>query len=90
MKVSAPSTLDQSSHLDSTLGKGMDVAIITGLFLGLGYLLDRWLGTRPWMMIVMVVLALVGEFVRMRYIYEAKMQALEAERREASRAKAAR
>jgi ATP synthase protein I len=40
-------------------------AVVSGL--GLGWLLDRWLGTRPWLMVVGIVLgAAVGfyEFVR--------------------------
>lgn len=91
MKLPAPrqtnGRIDQSSHMNSALGRGMDVAIMTLLFLGVGYLLDRWLGTKPVFMIVLVLLALIGEFVRMRYVYEAQMQALEAER--ATQAKAA-
>ncbi len=91
MKLPAPrqldGSIDRSSHLDSALGRGMDVAIMTLLFLGVGYLLDRWLGTKPVFMIVLVLLALIGEFVRMRYVYEAQMQALEAERAAAAHAK---
>lgn len=72
--------------MDSTLGRGMDVALISALFLGLGYLLDRWLDTKPLFMIILVVLALVGEFIRIRMSYEAKMRALEAQRAATSNA----
>ncbi len=82
-----PRPLDDSSHLDSTLGRGMDVAIITALFLGAGYLLDRWVGTKPLFMIVFVLLAVIGEFVRLRYVYDAKMQELESRRAGAAQAR---
>ena len=62
------------------LGIGIDVALVTLVFLGLGYLLDRWLDTKPVFMIALVVLGLVGEFVRFGYAYNSKMKALEAER----------
>ena len=62
------------------LGIGIDVALVTLVFLGLGYLLDRWLDTKPVFMIVLVVVALVGEFMRFWYAYTARMKGLEAER----------
>ncbi len=65
---------------DDKLGIGIDVALVTLVFLGLGYLLDRWLDTKPVFMIVLVVLGLVGEFVRFWYAYNSKMKGLEAER----------
>jgi len=43
-----------------------------------GWFLDRWLGTRPILTIVLVVLCLVGMFARMWYAYEAQMQAHDA------------
>jgi F0F1-type ATP synthase assembly protein I len=67
---------------DDTLGRGMDVALVTLLFLGLGYLVDRWLGTQPVFMIVFSVVVLVCQFIRMRASYEIRMKELEAERRE--------
>ncbi|MEQ1872876.1 MAG: AtpZ/AtpI family protein [Ilumatobacteraceae bacterium] len=62
------------------LGIGIDVALVTLVFMGLGYLLDRWLDTKPVFMIVLVCLALIGEFVRFWYDYDARMKVLEAER----------
>ena len=38
------------------VGKGIDVALVTLAFLGIGYALDRWLGTKPLFMIGFVVL----------------------------------
>ena len=65
---------------DDKIGKGIDVALVTLSFLGIGYALDRWLDTKPLFMIVLVVLALIGEFVRFWYDYDARMKVLEAQR----------
>jgi ATP synthase protein I len=35
-------------------------AVVSGL--GLGWLLDRWLGTRPWLMVVGIVLGAAAGF----------------------------
>ena len=69
---------------DDKLGKGIDVALVTLTFLGLGYVLDRWLDTKPLFMIALVCLALVGEFVRFWYDYDSRMRVLEAQRAAAS------
>ncbi len=58
----------------------MDLALVTLVFLGIGYVLDRWLDTKPVFMIVLVVLALIGEFLRFWYDYDARMKVLEAQR----------
>jgi hypothetical protein len=65
---------------DDNLGRGMEMAITVLAFLGLGYLIDRWLGLFPVFTIALVVFAAVGMFVRMKYTYDATMQRLEAER----------
>ena len=65
---------------DDNIGRGMDFALCTLLFLGVGWLLDRWFGTQPIFMVGLVVLALVGQFVRIWVDYERKMMKLEAER----------
>jgi len=63
------------------LGRGMDFALVTLVFLGIGWALDRWLGTQPLFMIGLVVFAMVGQFVRMWFDYDAAMTKLEDERR---------
>ena len=65
---------------DDKIGKGIDVALVALTFLGLGYVLDRWLGTKPLFMVALVVLALIGEFLRFWYDYDARMKVLEAQR----------
>lgn len=74
---------------DDNVGKGMDLALVTLLFLGIGYALDRAFDTKPLWMIVLTLLAVVGKGAGMYYAYQAKMQGLEAER-EASRYEAPR
>jgi F0F1-type ATP synthase assembly protein I len=68
------------------VGKGVDVALVTLAFLGIGYGLDRWLGTKPLFMIGFVVLGLIGEFLRFWYDYDARMKVLEAQRAASVRA----
>lgn len=73
---------------DDNIGRGMDLALVTLVFLGIGYVLDRWLGTRPLFMITLFLLAAVGQFVKLWFGYEAKMKLLEAERAEMSQVRA--
>jgi ATP synthase protein I len=63
-----------------TLGHGMEMALTVLVFLGLGFALDRWLGTKPAFMIALVVFAMVGQFVKIWLSYERTMKALDAER----------
>ncbi len=70
----------QPVKTDDNIGRGMDLALVTLVFLGIGYGLDRWFNTRPVFMICFVMLALVGQFVRMRYDYEQRMRAHEHQR----------
>ena len=70
-----------ASGSDDTLGRGMDVALTLLAFLGLGALIDRWLGLFPVFTIVLVLFAAVGTFVRMKFVYDATMERHEAARR---------
>lgn len=70
---------------DDTLGRGMDVVLTMVVFLGLGWLLDRWLGLFPVLTISLVLFAAIGSFVRMKYVYDAAMERHEAERALANR-----
>ncbi len=73
-----------SKSVDQGLGQGMEMAITVAVFLGLGWLLDLGFGTQPVFMIALVVFSVVGQFVKMWFAYDARMTALEAERREAA------
>lgn len=67
---------------NDNLGRGIDMALVTLVFLGVGFVLDHVLGTRPLFIIALVMLALIGQFVRMWYEYEATMKTLEAQRQQ--------
>lgn len=83
-KVVAPTrSLMKPAHTDSNLARGMDLALTVGVFAVIGVLLDRWLGTAPLCTIAAIVIVSVGQFVRMKYAYDAAMEQLEAERRAA-------
>jgi F0F1-type ATP synthase assembly protein I len=71
---------------DDKFGKGIDVALVTLAFLGIGYGLDRWLGTKPLFMVGLVIVGLIGEFLRFWYDYDARMKVLEAQRAAGTRA----
>jgi F0F1-type ATP synthase assembly protein I len=77
-------TIEEAQRSGQTLGRGMDFALVVLVFLGIGYALDRWLGTRPWCMIGFVVFAVVGQFVKMYYEYSATMDQLEQQRSSAA------
>ena len=65
---------------DDNLGRGMEMALTLLLFLLVGWAIDQWLGIFPLFTIVLVVLAAIGIFVRLRYTYEVAMLRHEAER----------
>jgi len=73
----------RGGHSGDSLGRGMDIALTLLVFLGLGALIDRWLGIFPVFTILLVVIASLGTFVRLKYTYDATMERLEAERRDA-------
>jgi ATP synthase protein I len=45
----------------SSLGLILPSSIAVGLFLG--YLLDKWLGTKPWLLLIFTVLGIVSGLV---------------------------
>jgi F0F1-type ATP synthase assembly protein I len=67
---------------NDSVNQGIDNALAIAFLLGVGFLLDRWLGTTPWLMIVFTVLGGIGVFAKMKYRYDEQMAQHEAERRE--------
>jgi len=65
---------------DEGLGQGMELALTLAVFLGLGWLLDSWIGIFPVLTIALVVFAAIGTGVKMWIGYDARMRRLEAER----------
>lgn len=61
----------------------MEIAGTTLVFFLLGWFVDDRLGSTPVFMIGFVILALVAQFVKLYYVYNAEMTELEAQRREA-------
>ena len=78
----SPSTARRALRGDDSLGRGMDAALTLLLFLGLGFAVDRWLGTAPVLTILTSVLAVVGLFFAWKARYTAQMETLEARRRD--------
>lgn len=77
MKLS-PTQVRRRPTNDDTLGQGMDIALTLALFFGIGFALDRWLSTTPWLMITLSVLAAVGFFAKFKYRYDERMEEHEA------------
>ncbi len=65
---------------DDGLAQGMESVGTLVVFLGLGWLIDRWLGTQPVFMIAMVVLAVIGLGTKMYAAYTVRMKDLEERR----------
>lgn len=56
------------------LARSFEFAATLGLFTFAGYLLDRRLGTGPWLMVGLAVFCLVGQFVKLWFAYDAEMR----------------
>jgi ABC-type nickel/cobalt efflux system permease component RcnA len=65
---------------DSTLGQGVDAALVVVVFLIAGLALDSWLGTSPWLAIASFLVAMVGLFYTWKSRYMARMDELQAQR----------
>lgn len=74
--------LPKQTRVDTqdSLGLGIEAAVMTVLFFGMGYGLDRLFGTTPIFMIVLTVVGAVGLFAKWKYRYDDRMNELEAER----------
>ena len=73
---------NRSGNVDQGMGQGMEMALTIAVFLGIGWGLDVWLGTQPIFMIALVIFSTVGQFIKMWFIYDARMRMLENERRQ--------
>ena len=64
--------------LNTTFGDALayafEFAVTPVLFAGLGWLLDRWLGTAPVLMVALAGFAFVGVSLRTVYRYKEKME----------------
>lgn len=71
--------------LEAGVSHGMELAGSVVVFFGIGFGIDAWLDTTPLFMIVLVLLAVVGQFIKMYYVYSSAMRHLEEKRVEESR-----
>ncbi len=78
--VTEPPRRRYAPRTDDGLAQGMESVGTLVVFLGLGWLIDRWLGTQPVFMIAMVVLAVVGLGAKIYGTYTTRMKELEAQR----------
>lgn len=69
---------DLYNGFGDTLARGFELAVMPFLFGGIGFVLDRALGTTPGLTIVLTVFCLIGLSVRMYYGYATAMRHHEA------------
>jgi F0F1-type ATP synthase assembly protein I len=81
-----PSYARRTMRADDSLGRAMEAAFTLLAFFGIGFALDRWLGTTPLFTIIFSVLAAIGLFYAWKARYMAQMEELEAQRRKDSAA----
>jgi F0F1-type ATP synthase assembly protein I len=67
--------VDPKDHV----GQGMDAVFVLVLFFGVGFMIDRQLGSTPWAMVIATTLGAIGVFYKLKTSYEAKMAAHEAD-----------
>lgn len=68
--------------LDSGVSQGIEMAVGLVVFFLMGWGIDALLGTVPVFMITFTVFAMVGQFVKMYFIYSRDMRHLEDQRAE--------
>ena len=68
--------------LDSGVSQGIEMAVGLVVFFLMGWGIDALLGTVPVFMITFTVFAMVGQFVKMYFIYSRDMRHLEDQRSE--------
>ncbi len=69
-----PAKRDPNQGIGNPLSKGFELAATVGIFLFLGWLVDRAAGTQPVFMICFVVFALAGVGLRMWLGYDQEMR----------------
>lgn len=70
---------------DDSVVQGMEAVFVLVLFLGLGIVVDRWLGSAPVFTIAVTLLGAVGLFLKFKHAYIVRMERLEAARRGTSK-----
>jgi ATP synthase protein I len=57
---------------------GIQLVVSTFIGLGMGYYLDKWLGTEPWMLLIFLILGIVAGF---QNVYREAKKILNAEKK---------
>jgi Uncharacterized protein conserved in bacteria len=68
MKLRKRSDFDESRKAGYAYAAGITLFAAVATFCGVGWLMDKWLGTQPWLLIGGIVLGSIGglyEFVRL-------------------------
>jgi hypothetical protein len=68
---------ERATWHDRGLGRGTELAITPLVFVGIGWLLDQWLGTRPVATLVVAAIGITGTFVKIWLGYDRDMRAAE-------------
>lgn len=63
-----------SNGFGNALGSAVEIALLPAVFGGLGYLLDEWLGTGPFLFVGLLVFAFAGMLVRTWLGYDSEMR----------------
>lgn len=83
--LARPSEDDERRRLYQLMGSGFEFATSVGGGALLGFFLDRWLGTKPWLLLIGVCLGFAGGLVRLVLILQ--QQQVEEKRRRSEKSK---
>ena len=59
------------------MARGIEIVVTPFVFGGIGWLLDRWLGTAPILAIALGIFGVVGVFVKLKLGYDQQMVEVE-------------
>lgn len=65
---------DLNRGFGDAMSRATEIALLPALFAGLGWLLDRWLGTAPVFLVGLLLFAFAGMLVRTWLGYDAEMK----------------
>lgn len=71
-----------ASHARDSMTNGFEIAGTVLIFSLLGWFIDRRFDSAPWFMMAFVFTALLAQFAKLYYVYNAQMVDLESKRRE--------
>jgi F0F1-type ATP synthase assembly protein I len=72
--ASAPVVGTGGAERTGGTSRGIELAATVAVMVGIGWLLDRWFGTEPLMIIVLTVVGFVGTGVKLYYGYDLEMR----------------